>query len=194
MKLRALTAVLIAIPVMAAAQLPPPSSSWKHTAPESFRANGQMTGVAGGVASAIDIQVDRYTPEADHEVLVKALKEGYAPFLEALRKAPEVGSLKIGPNSYPIRWARQREQDKDHRRITVATDKPVYFMGAGAADAKPTAGFDVALADFTVDVVGMGTGRMAPAAKVKVGGPAGIDIQDYSGKLITLTTVTRNSK
>ena len=194
MNLRALTAVLIAIPVMVSAQLPPPSSSWKHTAPESFRANGQMTGVAGGVASAIDIQVDRYTPDSDHEVLVKALKEGYAPFLEALRKAPVVGSLKLGQNSYPIRWARQREQDKNHRRIAVATDKPVYFFGAGAADAKPTAGFDVALVEFTVDVVGLGTGSMAPAAKVKAGGPTGIEIQDYSGKLITLATVTRNSK
>ena len=35
---------------------------------------------------------------------------------------------------------------------------------------------------------------MAPAAKVKAGGPTGIEVQDYSGKQITLMTVTRNLK
>src|SRR4051812_8112783 len=117
MNVRALIAVLAAIPVMVAAQAPPAAQTWKNTAPESFHANGQMNAKAGGVASAFDIQIERYTPEADHEALVKALKEGYAPFLAALRKAPQVGTLKVGPNSYPIRWARQRPKDRDHRQV-----------------------------------------------------------------------------
>jgi hypothetical protein len=33
---------------------------------------------------------------------------------------------------------------------------------------------------------------MASAAKVKPGGPTGVDVEDYSGKRITLNTVTRN--
>ena len=188
---RILTAVLVAIPIVAMAAS---QQSWKNTAPETFRANGQMTAGSGGVASAIDIQVDRYTSDADHEVLVKALKEGYAPFLEALRKAPQVGAVKLGQNSYAVRWARQRGQDANSRRVAVVTDKPVYFLGAGAVDAKPTEGFDVALVEFTIDNVGLGKGTMAPAAKVKAGGPTGIEIQDYSGKLIELMTVTRNLK
>ena len=191
MNVRALIAVLAAIPLMVASQAP---QTWKNTAPETFHANGQITSKAGGAASALDIQIDRYTAEADHEVLVKALKEGSVPFLAALRKAPQVGSMKLGPNVYPIRWARQRPKDRDHRQVAVATDKPVFFAGAGAVDAKPTEGFDLALAEFTVDSVGIGTGRLAPAARVKAGGDTGIEIQDYSGSLITLVTVTRNSK
>ena len=187
--MRALTAMLVAIPVLVAG-----SQSYKNTAPESFRANGQMSATQGGVASAIDIAVDKYTPDAEHEALVKALQQGYEPFLEALRKMPQIGSVKLGPNSYPVRWARERPTDKDHRRIAVATDKPVYFFGAGAVDAKPTAGFDVALVEFTVDTVGLGTGSMAPAARVKAGGPTGIEVQDYSGTLIQLRTVIRNLK
>lgn len=187
---RTLTAMLLAIPVVVMAG----SQAYKNTAPESFRANGQMTGGGGGVASAIDIQVDRYTPDADHAALVKALKEGYGPFVEALRKAPQVGAVKLGSNTYAVRWARQREQDVNHRRVAVVTDKPVYFFGGGAADAKPTEGYDVALVEFTIDNVGLGKGTMAPAAKVKAGGPTGIEIQDYSGKLIELMTVTRNLK
>jgi hypothetical protein len=187
--MRALTAMLVAIPVLVAG-----SQSYKNTAPESFRANGQMSASQGGVASSIDIAVDKYSTDAEHEALVKALQQGYEPFVEALRKQPQIGSVKLGPNSYPVRWARERPTDKDHRRVAVVTDKPVYFFGAGAADAKPTAGYEVALVEFTVDTVGLGTGSMAPAARVKAGGPTGIEIQDYSGTLIQLRTVIRNLK
>jgi hypothetical protein len=187
--MRALTALLVAIPVLVAG-----SQSYKNTAPESFKANGQISGARGGAASSIDIAVDKYTPDTEHDVLVKALQQGYEPFLEALRKQPQIGSVKLGPNSYPVRWARERPTDKDHRRVAVMTDKPVFFAGAGAVDAKPTAGFDVALVEFTIDTVGLGTGSMAPAAKVKAGGTTGIEVQDYSGKLIELRTVIRNLK
>ena len=35
------------------------AQSIKSTAPESFRANGQILGAAGGAASAIEIKVDK---------------------------------------------------------------------------------------------------------------------------------------
>jgi hypothetical protein len=46
--------------------------------------------------------------------------------------------------------------------------------------------------EFTVDSVGLGSGTMAPAARVKPGGPTGVQVDDYSGKRVTLMTVTRN--
>ena len=91
----------------------------------------------------------------------------------------------------PIRWARQQPQG-DNRRIAVMTESPVFFFGAGAVDAKPTEGYDVGVLEFTIDSVGLGKGTMAAAAKVKPGGPTGIEIEDYSGKRIELMTVTRN--
>jgi len=169
------------------------SQGWKNTAPESFRANGQVTETPGGVAASMTIQIDRYTSDADHNALVAALRAGdNTAFLDAVRKAPVVGAVKIGDRSVPIRWARQRRQG-DGRRVAVMTDAPVYFFGAGSPDAKPTTGFDVAVIEFTVDSVGIGNGTMAAAAHVKPGGPSGIQVDDYSGKRITLTTVTRNS-
>ena len=59
-------------------------------------------------------------------------------------------------------------------------------------DLLSTAGYDLALAEFTIDSVGLGKGTMAPAAKVKPGGTAGIEVDDYSGKRIELVTVSRN--
>jgi hypothetical protein len=170
------------------------AQSWKNTAPESFRINGQVTDTPGGVAASMTLQIDQYTPDDQHQALEAALKSGdKAAFLEALRKAPVVGSLKIGERSIPIRWARQQVQG-NRRRVAAVTESPVFFFGAGAADAKPTEGYDVGAIEFTIDSVGVGKGTMAAAAKVRPGGPTGIDIEDYSGKRIELTTVTRNQK
>jgi hypothetical protein len=184
---RALTlALLLAAPAIGAG-----SQSYKNTAPESFKANAQITGGAGGVASVVGIQIDRYSTQAEHDAIVAALKQAdHGAFLEALRRAPTVGSVTLGSRSVPIRWARER-QEGDGRRIGLVTEAPVFFAGAGAPDAKSTAGYDVAVLEFTVDSVGLGKGTMAGAARVKAGGPTGIEVEDYAGKRITLVSVTR---
>jgi len=165
----------------------------KNTAPESFRVNGQVTDTPGGVAATMTVQIDKYTPDDEHQTIVNALKAGdNKAFLDVLRKAPVVGALKMNNRSVAIRWARQQPQQNGNRRIAVMTESPVFFFGAGAVDAKPTEGFDVGVLEFTIDTVGLGKGTMAAAAKVKPGGPTGIEIEDYSGKRIELTTVTRN--
>jgi hypothetical protein len=178
--------LLLAASVIADAQ------SWKNTAPESFRANGQILGAAGGAASAIDIKIDRYSTDAEMTPMAAALKSGgNDAFLAELKKGPAIGTVKVGTRSIPVRWARQEKQGEG-RRVVLVTDGPVYFAGAGAIDAKPTAGYDLAVIEFVVDSVGLGKGSMAPAARVKAGGSGGVEIDDYSGKRVTLTTVTRN--
>jgi len=188
---RALTvSLLLTVSVALAAQAP---SGSKSTAPESFRANGQITGVAGGAATEMVFKIDKYTADAEHDALAKTLKDGgNAAFLAALKKAPKVGAITIGQRTIDIRWARTRPEGTDHRRVAFVTDQPVFFAGAGAVDAKPTAGYDLAVVEFTIDSVGLGSGTMAPAAKVKAGGPTGVEVDDYSGKRVTLMTVTRS--
>jgi len=183
---RLTASLLFASTVLAGAQ------TWKNLAPESFRANGQINGAAGGAASAIDIRIERYTTDTEHAPIEAALKAGgYDAFLAELKKAPPIGAVTIGPRSFTVRWARE-QRNGDSRRIVVVTDAPVFFAGAGAVDAKPTAGYGVAVLEFTVDSVGLGSGTMAPAARVKPGGPTGVQVDDYSGKRVTLMTVTRN--
>ena len=188
--MKLLASLLLAAPLVFAGAQPA-----KSTAPESFRANAEVLGVAGGAASQINIKIDKYTADADHDALVKALKDGgNAAFLAAVKKAPKVGTLTMGTRTIDIHWARTRTEGSDRRRVAFVTDQPAYFAGAGAADAKPTAGYDLAVVEFTIDSVGLGSGTMAPAAKVKAGGATGVEVDDYSGKRITLTTVTRAVK
>jgi hypothetical protein len=186
--------LVVAVVLAGSAGLAPAQSS-KNTAPESFRANAQATSSVGGggVAAAMMFQIDAYTADADRERLLAALASGgSAAFVEALKTAPAAGYLQAGDRKVVIRYARV-EPTANGRRVVLVTDAPVFFVGGGAPDAAPTAGFDVAVVQFEVDVVGLGNGTMAAAARVKPGGPTGVQVDDYAQAPIKLVTVTRNA-
>jgi hypothetical protein len=169
--------------------------SQQRGAPEIFTANLHVTGEkAGAAAATIRIDIQRYTPDADRTAVESALKSGGTPaFLAALRKAPEVGAVSVGDKKWTIRWAREQSTPKG-RTIAIVTDQPMYFVGGGAADAKPREGYDVAVIQLHVDDVGLGNGSMAAAAKVKPGGETGVQIDDYAANPIKLVTVVRKIK
>src|SRR5262249_59369606 len=108
----------------------------------------------------------------------------------AVREAPRAGTLAIGDEKFVIRWARQ-EAAGTGRAISIVTDKPVHFIGAGRANAKPTAGYEVAVVQFTLDQTGHGTGTMAAAARVKPRGTTGVQVDDYAETPVKLTAVAR---
>jgi len=161
-------------------------------APETFSANATAVKSGSAAASAtIQIHIERYTPDFDRTAVETALKTGgYPAFLTALRKAPDVGYVRHGDAKTIIRWARQTDAPKG-RRIVVVTEKPIFFLGGGSADAKPRAGYEVAVIEMNIDDVGLGTGTMAAAARVKPGGEAGVQIDDYAETPIKLATVRR---
>ena len=164
-------------------------------APEVFNANAQAKTANGAAAATLQIHVDRYSPEADRTAVENALKHGgYANFLNALRKAPQVGRVQVGERQFAIRWARETKTPDGGRTIVVVTDKPIFYVGGGAADAKPRAGYEVGLIQMTVDGVGFGSGTMAGAARVRPGGEAGVQIDDYADEPIKLVTVSRLMK
>jgi hypothetical protein len=164
-------------------------------APEVFNANAQVKGKTGAGAATLQIHIDRYTPDADRTAVETALKQGgYANFLNALRKAPEVGRVQVGERQFPIRWSRQTTSKDGGRTIVVVTDTPIFYVGGGAADAKPRAGYEVGLIQMTVDGVGFGSGTMAGAARIRPGGEAGVQVDDYADEPIKLVTVSRLMK
>lgn len=188
--MRAPTLVLIGL--MALAASPSAVQSPRNSgAPETFSANAQATSGAGAIAATIQIQIQRYTPDFDRTAVETALKSGgYPSFLTALRKAPEVGNVTVGEQKFSIRFAREQKTPKG-RTIVVVTDQPVFFVGGGRTDAKPRAGYEVAVIEMQVDDVGLGSGSMAAAARVKPGGEAGVQVDDYADQPIKLVTVSR---
>ncbi len=73
----------------------------------------------------------------------------------------------------------------------LVTDRPIFFVGGGRAEPRPRAGYEVAVIQMEVDNVGLGSGTMAAAARVKPGDETGVQIDDYADEPIKLVTVVR---
>ena len=161
------------------------------TAPESFTCQAQARTSAAGTATNFRIQIKRYVADVDRKAMTDALTHGgYPGFVTALRQAPVIGQIELGGKSFSIRWAREQKQAKG-RSITIVTDTPMYFLGGGQVDAKPREGYELAVLQITIDEVGMGSGTMAAAAKVKPDGQGGVVLEDYADEPIKLTYVKR---
>jgi len=115
--------------------------SQQSGAPEIFTANAEATAASGASAAApVQVEIRRYTPDADRTAVEGALKGGgYPAFLTALRKAPEVGTVSLGTQKWAIRWAREQSTPTG-RTVVVVTDQPKFFLGGSKATAKPRAG------------------------------------------------------
>jgi hypothetical protein len=164
----------------------------KQTAPETFNSSVQARTEIAASATTMRIQIDTYTKQQDADVMSSALAHGgYSGFLQALRQASAAGHLVLGPQTFTIRWARQEPTAKGGRAITLVTDAPIYFIGGGRTDAKPRAGFELAVVRLAVDDFGLGTGTMAAAAKVRPNGDGGVIVDDYADEPIKLTFVHR---
>jgi hypothetical protein len=165
-------------------------TSGSAAAPEAFSANVQIKTASGPISATIQIRISRFTPDFDRKLLDDALRQGgYASFVTALRRAPEVGTVAAGDGQFTIRLASERKTDKG-RTIVIVTDKPVFFVGGARPDAKPRTGYETALIQLQVDDAGTGTGMMGAAARVKPDGEGGVRIDNYAEEPLALT-VTR---
>jgi hypothetical protein len=160
--------------------------------PETFTANAQALGRNAGASAQVTIQINEYTSESDLTTIQEALRiGGYQGFLPALRSAPEVGYVEMNGRKVAVRWARQQPTDKG-RTISIVTESPLAFVGGAAVDARPRKGYEVAVIRLDVDQIGLGTGSMAAAARVRPGGPTGVQIDDYAENPLKLVTVRKS--
>ena len=156
-----------------------PLAQQKPKGPEFFNVTAHVSGAAGNSAATMKLQLDRFVADSDREAVTEALKTGgSAAFLAALKKAPALGQLTAGKRTFTVRWATETPI-KNGRTIVVVTDSPVFFVGGGELDAKPREGYDVGVLRFDFDDSGVGEGTMAAAARVKPGGPTGVQVDDY---------------
>jgi hypothetical protein len=137
------------------------------------------------------VTVDRKMTQTEADAMLAAFKSGGAAGLrKALQGVPPTGSVRLGEGkATPTRLTLERPTDKG-RLLTIVSDEPLMFLGAGVPGAKPRAGYDFAIIDLVVDAKGTGTGTLAPAAKVTVKEGAFV-VDDYAGELVRLTGVAR---
>ncbi len=162
---------------------------------EVFTCTATVKTAGGATATApVTVTITRMMSKDEATKLADTFKSGgTAALRKALEGVAPTGSIVLGKGKpTPARIAFARPMG-DGRLITIVTDKPLLFLGAGMPNAKPTEGHDFAVIDLQVDGAGNGTGTMASAATVKVNDEGAFVVQDYSAELIRLTVAKKST-
>jgi len=157
---------------------------------ETFSATAVVETGGGGIAMApLTVTIDRKMSHEEAGALMETFRAGGAAALrKALEGVPSTGTLKLGAAAgTPTRLTLERATDTG-RLLTIVTDTPILFVGAGAPSAKPRDGYDFAVLDLVVDASGNGSGTLAPAARISVSGGAFV-VADYGSAPVRLTEV-----
>jgi hypothetical protein len=159
---------------------------------ETFTATATVQTAGGAAATApVTITVARTMPQAEADKLAAAFKSGGAAGLrKALKGVAPTGSVTLGNGKpTPTRITIDRTTDKG-RLLTIVSDTPILFLGAGVPKAKSKAGYDFAVVDIEIDGQGSGAGTLAPAAKIVVKDGAFV-VEDFASELVKLTAVSK---
>jgi hypothetical protein len=159
---------------------------------ETFTATANVKTAGGAAATApVTIVVNRKMSQGEADKLTGAFKTGGVPALrKALDGVPATGSVRLGDGAEtPTRLTLERTTDKG-RLLTILTDQPILFLGAGVPGAKPKDGYDFGVVDIEVDAAGSGAGTISPAAKITVKNGA-FAVDDYASELVRLTAVKK---
>ena len=155
-----------------------------RVAPESFSGTASVKRGAASASAPVTITVTRYSSEAEIAGVRKAAREGGAALRKALAALGDAGSIQLGERRTVLNLAAERSSGAG-RLITLLTAEPIVFLGAGIPQAKPQAGFEVAIAMLDLDKTG-GKGELAPAAKVGIDNGGAITIEDYGATVVWL--------
>jgi hypothetical protein len=163
-----------------------------QTGAETFSATAAIKAAGGAAATApVTITVTHKMSQAEADKYTGAFaKGGLAALHKALTGVAPTGSIQIGSGKpTPTSLTLERPSDRG-RLITIVTNQPLMFIGAGLPEAKPKEGFDFGIVDLIVADNGTGSGTMSPAAKVTVKQGVFV-IDEYSGELVRLTNVKK---
>jgi len=175
-----------------AALVPIAAATSIQTGAETFSATAAIKTAGGAAATApVTITVTRKMSQAETDKYTGAFATGGLTGLrKALTGVAPTGSIQIGSGKpTPTSLTLERPSDRG-RLITIVTNQPLMFIGAGLPEAKPKEGFDFGIVDLVVADNGTGSGTMSPAAKVTVKQGVFV-IDEYSGELVRLTGVKK---
>ena len=147
------------------------------------------TAAGASVTAPVTVTVTRWTTDAERTKVLDALKAGGSALKTTLDAMPSAGTIEVGGRKTTLRFARTLNT-AGGKLVTLVASEPIIYLGAGAPEAKPKAGYDFSFATFEVDAAGKGTaGDLAPAAKLKVGQNDAVVVDDYGAEAVRLTGI-----
>ena len=162
-----------------------------QTPTETFTATATVKGGGASASAPLAVTVTRYGSEAEREAVVAAVRDGgTAAARKVLAGMSDAGFIRLGERSTPIKFASQRPMPTG-RLVTVVTAEPILFLGSSLPEAKPRAGYEVAVAMLDVRDHEDGGGELVPAAKVGMDAKGALLIDDYGATVVWLSRLTR---
>jgi len=149
-----------------------------------------ITAPAGRAASQVDIQITRWSTDAERDQLNTALWEkGQGPLFDVLRKMPSVGVVHgTGAAGYDLRFARRTVLPGGSENIVIATDRPISFWEA--ATIAPSTQYPFAVIELHLRSNGEGEGRMSIAARMSADkGTKTLMLENYTQAQVQLQNV-----
>jgi len=150
-----------------------------------------MANVATGANAQVDINITRWSTEAERQKLITTFTEkGPAKLLDALQDQKPVGYFKL-PNrlGYDLRFARQRPEPEGGRMIFLMTDR---YIGAWEAANRPrTIDYPFTLIQLQLDKDGNGVGKASVYTKITEEVDGTIALEDFADQPVMLNSVRK---
>jgi hypothetical protein len=149
-------------------------------------------GLGTGRSNVIDITINRWSTDAERDMLLTTLQEsGQEKLLAALEKIrPPVGYMRT-PTSvgYDLYYARNTPQPDGGRKVVLATNRWVSFREV--SNETRSMQYQFTVIEIHLDKNGKGEGKLVPAAKVSWDTKTKtIEIENYNAFPVDLTNVT----
>jgi hypothetical protein len=160
--------------------------------PERFTAAAINTN--RGAAGNIDIQVDRWSSDAERDKLINALTtKGADKLLDVLQDLPVKGNFRApGQLGWDIRFARHYPTEEGGERVVLATDRPIGFFES--ANQPRSINYPFTIIELQLNRDGEGEGKMSLATKVILDKKKNmITLENFDLQPVLLTQVKRRS-
>ena len=147
-----------------------------------------------GAAGPIDIQVDRWSTDAERDRLINALTtKGADKLLDVLQDLPVKGNFRApGQLGWDIRFARHYQTEEGGERVVLATDRPIGFLEA--ANQPRSIMYPFTVIEMQLNRDGEGEGKMSIAAKVMYDKKKStITLENFQLQPVVLAQVKRTS-
>lgn len=156
--------------------------------PQSFTAVAIVNNELATGAGTVDIDITRWSTDAERTDLVNALlQKGQDELLSKLQKARPVGTIKTPDTlAYDLRYAHETPGEDGGRRIVLATDRPIGFWEARNQPRTITYPFTVIQMQIGRD--GSGSGTLSYATKIRAHDNV-IELENYGTSPVMLTKI-----
>ncbi len=183
---RAVLAAVLAVGLAAAAAAQAPATPVRYTA---MATNVDPT--VNLTATTVQITIDRWTTDAEHEQFLKMASGGQAKLLKALQGMPKAGVVSTRDSvGYELRYARQTPGENGSSQIILVTDRALSF--AEAATRERTTDSPFMVVTLRVNAKGEGDGTITVATKISASAESRhMILENYGSQPVRLTKVTR---